>query len=130
MNKNIFPFLAIIMILLYLLSFVIEIKNNSVNFIRTAILNPSKADLLTDFELQQNENFLKFYKLNGIWFCEKNNISYPADQNQVNKFINNLKKCIKMYKISYSNDDFILPFNINSFVSLTYLLSDVEKSKA
>lgn len=80
MNKNIFPFLAIIMILLYLLSFVIEIKNNSVNFIRTAILNPSKADLLTDFELQQNDNFLKFYKLNGIWFCEKNNISYPTDQ--------------------------------------------------
>ena len=60
MNKIFFPFLAIIMILLYLLSFVIEIKNNSVNFITTAILNPSKADLLTDFELQQNENFLKF----------------------------------------------------------------------
>ena len=63
MNKNIFPFLAIIMILLYLLSFVIEIKNNSVNFIRTAILNPSKVDLLTDFELRQNDNFLKFYKI-------------------------------------------------------------------
>lgn len=129
MNKNIFPFLAIIMILLYLLSFVIEIKNNSVNFIRTAILNPSKADLLTDFELQQNDNFLKFYKLNGIWFCEKNNISYPTDQNQVNKFINNLKKCIKMYKISYNNDDFVLHFNNNSFISLTFLLSDFEKSK-
>lgn len=124
MSKNVFSVLAGLMIFLYLMSFAIELKNNSVTFIKTAIINPSKAELLKDFNIAQNGNSLKFRKENGIWFCVENDVEYPVEQNQVENFIKSLKNIIKMYKIVYNSDYNSLHFAIKSYFSFSYSFQD------
>lgn len=100
-NKS-FIFL-IILLILYILSFVSEIKRNSPKPVKTALMNKKYEESLSSFNFTSGDTQLYFKKKNGVWFVNTKDIPalyVPADTQKVNSFIKDLTKVISLYKIS------------------------------
>lgn len=97
----------IILLCLYLLSFVTGLKRNSPKSVKTALMNAKYEQTLSSFDFQTGETQLYFQKKGDIWYVnntEEVQTFIPADSQKVNLLLKDLTKVISLYKISDKND--------------------------
>lgn len=77
-------------------------KKNSVNSIKSALVNPSYSENIEKIIVQSSQEILVLKSEGKWWSCENRGIKTFADKKTVSNFIKNLSKIRNMYKISDS----------------------------
>lgn len=123
-NKYFLPSLTIFLIVIYILSFIMERKNNRIPFIKSSFIT-SNIELLDSIEMNDAGKKISFKKKNDLWFAENEEGQFPIEQKQFESFIMILKNIRNMYKYSYTNDNkFIHLFNSSTLFKIDFLFSD------
>ena len=90
--------------IIYIISFTKSCSSTDKReIIKTALVNKKYEDKIETFELQSNGKLLTLTKLNDSWYIipsDNPEISLPADNNRINRFITDLITVNEMYKLS------------------------------
>lgn len=107
--------LSILLLILYLLSFLSDMKKNKQKPVKTALVNKKYETTLSDFNFQTDNSNLFFKKIDDVWFINQSDDEnfLPADSKKVQNFIQELIKVVNLYKIS-DNFDKSNPFFFDS----------------
>ena len=96
--------------------------------IKSALVNKKYKDKIKTFELQSEGQLITLSKDDNNWYVipqDNPNISLPADNEKIQRFINDLIEVSEMYKLSDKLDkDNAFGFNEPSAFSIRYYLED------
>ncbi len=127
MKNKILLFLAVILIVLFPLSFFIEKKANGIKTYETAFLNPKNTESILKISIFDKESKIELSLQNDIWsgtFLENDSSEktvFLAEQQTVKNFIKNLSSVRKLY-VSSENQKILN--NSNWIFKVSYELKD------
>ena len=125
-TKLILYFTLILLVILYLFSFLNFEEKKYNKYVETAFLNSKYLNTIDEITIKKNKDEFSLLKKNNVWIGKKYNNEFPVEQKLVEKSLNNLIKIRKMYKIS-DNINTYSSFNLDSSSCFEILCKNSDK---
>lgn len=140
MKDKILFFSAILLAMLFPLSFLLEKKQNSIETYETAFLNPKNENEIEKITLQKIDSTLVLENNNGFFTGGNTEKTYvfPADQKSVKNLVSALKKIRKISKsessgenLNQKNFDFRISYTLKNGITTEILFgkTDITETK-
>ena len=108
-SDKIILIITALLLILYCLSFTKSCSSTDKReVVKSALVNQKYAEDIDAFQFIQGNSVLLLSKKNGMWYVDSSeiqNISLPADNERVNRFIADLISIQEMYKLSDTIDE-------------------------